>query len=154
MNIQIPDEWKKLINAPDTLKVLATVDSDGVPHVVFKDSIIVNEDGYVEYLELLESSQTNKNMTYSIWFNKTVAVSVYSGGRSFQIKGTPYRELITGREFEKRYITVKEKQGEDLAAVWLIEPYQIKEQTYEVRKAAEEKAHPLLRHLDMITEKP
>lgn len=151
MAAKITEEVKKILNSENSIKVLATVDKEGIPHVAFKNSIHVNEDGYIEYLELIESSRTNKNMVYSIWFGKTVIINVLEGKRSFLIRGIPYRSIIAGREFEKAYCRVQEKKGKiDLGAVWLIEPIEIIEETFEKRRVEEEEAHPILKHLDRL----
>lgn len=153
MAIKLEKEIIDLITGDKTLKVLATSDKDGVPHVVFKGSINIDGDGNIVYLELLESSKTNSNLVNSIWFRKKVAVTVKSEeGRSVQIKGTPVRCLITGPVFEQYYKLVRKRNEEnDLAAVWIIEPEEIREETYKVRKVEEESKHPLLLHLDRLS---
>ncbi|MCD8045543.1 MAG: hypothetical protein LUE90_02600 [Clostridiales bacterium] len=152
MAIRLSEEIKQLLDDPETRKVLATTDREGNPHVVFKGSIRVNEDGYLEYLELIESSRTNRNMVNSIWFRKSVAVAVLNGGVSYQIKGIPYRSIIAGREFERAYQWTQEHLGGiDLSAVWLIEPTEIREESFEKRRLEEEEEHPVLKHLDRLT---
>ncbi|MCD8152800.1 MAG: hypothetical protein LUD71_07030 [Clostridiales bacterium] len=151
MAIQLSEEIIKLLDDPETRKVLATTYRVGNPDVVFKGSIRVNEDGYLEYLELIESSQTNRNMVNSIWFRKSVAVAVLNGGVSYQIKGIPYRSIIAGREFERAYQWTQKHLGSiDLSAVWLIEPTELREESFEKRRAEEEEKHPILKHLDRL----
>lgn len=151
MGIKLDKEIVKMIDNPDSIKILATVDKNGEPHVVVKESIKVNEDGFIEYLDYIESSQTNKNMVHSIWFGKRVAINIFSGDKSFQIKGIPYRALIHGHEFEERYRIAKEQKGVDLSTVWWIEPVEIKNQTLNTRIRIEKEEHPILGHLDWIT---
>lgn len=153
MALKLTQELKDIINDPNSKKVLATIDRDGNPHVVFKGSLHVNEAGYLEYFEFIESSQTNKNMVHSIWFHKTVAINILNGSKSYQIKGIPYRAIIAGREFEEAYHKVQEKYGDekvDLSTVWLIEPAEVFEESFEKRRKEEEEAHPILRHLDLL----
>ncbi|MDF2986840.1 MAG: hypothetical protein K0R50_2350 [Eubacterium sp.] len=152
MAIKLEKEIIDLVTGDNAVKVLATTDKDGVPHVVFKGSINIDSDGNLVYLELLESSRTNSNLVNSIWFKKKVAVSVRSeDGRSVQIKGTPVRCLITGPVFEYYYKLISQRiEDADLAAVWVIEPEEVRDETYKVRKAEEEKNHPLLLHLDRL----
>ncbi|MBR1866854.1 MAG: pyridoxamine 5'-phosphate oxidase family protein [Lachnospiraceae bacterium] len=152
MAVEISRELQEILNDPQSIKVLATTDPEGRPHVVFKGSLHVNEDGYLEYLEFIESSQTNKNMVHSIWFHKTVAINVKHEKQSFQIEAVPYRALIAGKEFEKRYNQVRREKGIDLSTVWLMEPLEIVEETFEKRRLEEEKAHPILKHLDLLVE--
>ena len=45
MSIQLAQDIIDLINARDTVKVIATVDASGAPHAVFKQSLHVGEDG-------------------------------------------------------------------------------------------------------------
>lgn len=155
MAVELTDEVRNILKDPDSKKVLATIDREGNPHVTFKGSICANEAGYLEYYELIESSRTNKNMVHSIWFHKTVAVSVLNGDTSYQIKGIPYRAIIAGREFEDAYKRVREIYGSrkvDLSTVWLIEPVEVVEESFEKRRREEEAAHPILRHLDLLIE--
>jgi hypothetical protein len=70
MDIFIDKELADKINAPDTIKAVATVSKDGIPHVVFKGSIKVAEDGRIEFYELIESSKNGKNLVYSICLTK------------------------------------------------------------------------------------
>lgn len=148
----ISEEVKNVINAPDTVKVLATTDPQGVPHAVFKQSLHVNEDGNLEYYEIMETSQTNKNVTYGIWFDKQVSINVLAGDRrSFQIKGIPKKAIIAGAYFEKVYRELGEKrQDSDLSTIWIIEPRQIVEETFQKRLQEEEEKHPHILHLDRI----
>lgn len=152
MAVQLSKEVQEILNNPDSIKVLATTDSEGTPHVVFKGSLRFNEEGYIEYLEFIESSQTNKNMVHSIWFHKTVSINVRYEGKSFQIKGVPYRALIAGKDFELRYNRVRDEKGIDLSTVWLIEPLEVIEETFNKRRLEEEEAHPILKHLDLLVE--
>ncbi len=151
MAIRLSEEIKKLLDDSETRKVLTTTDRAGNPHVVFKGSLRVNEDGYLEYLELIESSQTNRNMVSSIWFRRFVSVAVLNGEVSYQIKGIPYRAIISGREFEQAYQWTQAHLGSiDLSAVWLIEPIEIREESFEKRRTEEEEKHPILKHLDRL----
>ena len=151
MAISISSNARDMLENPSSLNVLATVGPDGKPHVICKGSVSVNADGQIEYLELIESSQTGKNMVYSIWNNKTVAVNVIEGHRSIQIKGIPVRTLISGRRFEERYRHVKEIFGCKLSAVWLIEPTEEIDENLKTRRETEEALHPILKHLDQVT---
>lgn len=153
MAVELKKEVIELLNHPDSIKVLATTDKEGNPHVVFKGSIRAGENGFITYYELIETSQTNKNMVNSIWFNKQIAISVFGNGVSYQIKGIPYRAIIAGQEFEEAYRQVRaHSEDGDLSAVWLIEPLQVIEESFRKRKEEEEKAHPILKHLDRLVE--
>lgn len=154
MSIQWEEEVVRLLNDRDTVKVLATTDDQGTPHAVVKQSLRL-EEGNLVYLELLESSQTQKNLTRSIWFNRKVSVTLKGkGGQSWQIKGKPVKAIVAGEIFEKNYLAVRERLGDvDLAAVWVIRPEEVVNETYGVRKAQQEANRPILTHLDRLAKK-
>jgi hypothetical protein len=150
MDIFIDKELADKINAPDTIKAVATVSKDGIPHVVFKGSLKVAEDGRIEFYELIESSKNGKNLVYSIWFDKKVAINILTkDGKSFEIVGRPLRSITCGKLFEKTYELLREKRGDvDLSAIWIIQPEEIREETFAVRIKEEEEAYPIIKHLD------
>lgn len=152
MAVQLPQELIDLIEERDTSRVLATVDEKGVPHVTVEQPLHVGEDGNLHYLELLESSRANRNLVSSIWFDRSVSIGVQGkSGRSFQIKGKPVRALITGSLFQQHYVAIREQLGDvDLAAVWVIEPQEVTDETFTTRQAREETQRPFFRHLDRL----
>jgi hypothetical protein len=136
-----------------SVKIIATVGKEGIPHTVIKDSLTILEDGTVAFYELLETSQTQKNLMYSIWFNKLVAINILTkNGKSYQLKGLPKKAIVAGQEFQKAYEDVQSHIGPDidLSAVWLITPSEEREQTFLVRREIEETAHPYEIHIDRI----
>lgn len=154
MAVKLDREVIELFEDTDTVKVLATTDADGVPHAVIKQCLKVIGDGNIQLLELLESSQNNRNLVRSIWFDKTVAVSLRGkNGKSFVIKGKAIKSIVSGPEFQKHYVGVRERHADgdaDLAAVWVIEPQEVIDETYGVRKAHEEATRPYFKHLDRL----
>lgn len=150
MGLKTLKDIKSIINNPDSLKVVASTDRNNVVHVVFKGSVSADEDGNIRFFELNETSQTNKNMAYSLWFKRFVSINVLAGDkRSYQIKGIPIRAIICGQEFERAYISVRERgAGADLSTIWIIEPEEIREETPAVRQAEEREKYPLIGHLD------
>lgn len=148
----ISEKIKSYILDKDSVKVLATVDKHGNPHVVAKGSLTVDEEGRLLYLELLESSRTNKNMIYSLWFEKRIAVNIITSQRkSILIKGRPVKTLIAGEVFEKYYAFVQQRDSEnDLAAVYYIDVEEVIDESYPVRRAEETAKHPLYIHLDRL----
>jgi len=153
MGIELNQTIRDLFSDPNSLKVLASTDAEGIPHLAFKNSLQINDEGKIVFLEIIESSQTNKNLVSSIWFNRKIAINILAQDkRSYQIKGTPIKAIISGQVFEKYYLDVREKFGDiDLSTVWIIEPEELREETFSVRREIEEKEHPLLRHLDRLT---
>lgn len=152
MALEIQEDVRELLQDSETVKALATVDKEGNPHVAYKGSVHVNERGEIEFYEIIESSRTNQNLVNSIWFNHTVSINILAKDkRSFLIVGKPKKVLIYGKEYEKHYAAVQKRFGNiDLAAVWQIEPIEIREESFEKRRVEEEEAHPLLRHLDRL----
>lgn len=152
MAVELTKEIIGILAESDTTKVLATLDADGFPHAVVKQSLQPGEDGTILYLELLESSRTNKNLVRSIWYDRSVAIALKGkDGRSWQIKGKPVKTHITGPLFQKHYSAVRERLGDvDLAAVWVIEPEEIINETFAVRREEEERNHPFFTHLDRL----
>ncbi|HBC93118.1 MAG TPA: hypothetical protein DCZ10_09550 [Pelotomaculum sp.] len=152
MAIVLPDEVVRLLSEKETVKVLATTDEKGTPHAAVKQTLHLETDGNLVYLELLESSQTNKNMVRSIWFNRKIAVTLKGkDGLSYQIKGRPVKAVITGPVFQKHYVDIRERLGDvDLAAVWIIEPEEVFNQTYPERKVLEESTRLYFKHLDRL----
>jgi len=142
----------ELLSRDDSTKVLATVNEQGYPHAAATPFIRVDDDGNLLYLELVESSLTQKNLVRSIWFDKKVSISVSDNfGQSWQVKGKPVKTLITGPVFLQHYREVRQRLGDvDLSAVWVIEPEEVINENLLVRHAEEEKAHPLFRHLDRL----
>jgi hypothetical protein len=133
------------------VKVLATADQQGQPHIVLADSLTANDKGQLVYLELIETSRTNINLVNSIWFKRKVAVQLSRGGEAYLIKGYPVYSIISGPVFEHYYRSAREQNPDfDLSTVWIIEPDEINEDTYSARKSKERAEHPLVMHLDRL----
>ncbi len=151
MGIELDEALIALLRDEASIKVLATVDADGAPHAVVKQSLTLDAAGRLVHLELLESSRTNKNLLRSLWSGGRVSVLVRRGDESWQLKGRPVRAHVAGPEFQREYVRVRERLGDvDLAAIWVIEPEEAVEQSFTVRKTQEEAAHPQFLHLDRI----
>ena len=151
MSYPLSEEIKQAINAPESFKSIASISADGALHLVYKQSLHVNEDGNLEFYEFLESSQNNKNMVNSIWFDQPVAVNVLTADRrSFEIHGTVKKALIAGAKFEQIYEEQIEHGHADLSTVWIIDIQDISEKTLRKREEEELKAHPHFRHLDQL----
>jgi hypothetical protein len=148
---KLPKKVVDLIKDPESIKVVATSDEEGFPHIAFKDSLTVLKDGKLAFGEEFEGSQTNVNLVRSIWFNRPIEVTVSdTTGTTFQIKGKLYRYAHAGPLFKKFYIAEREKRGSDseLAGVWIFTPEEVRDETYEVRKKEEDERHPFFRHFD------
>jgi Pyridoxamine 5'-phosphate oxidase len=152
MATKLSKEIIALFGSDDSTKVLATINEQGYPHAAAKPFIRVDDDGNLLYLELVESSHTQKNLVRSIWFDQKVSISISdNNGQSWQIKGKPVKTLITGPVFLHHYSDVRNRLGDvDLSAVWVIEPEEVINENLAVRHAEEELAHPVFRHLDRL----
>lgn len=152
MAIHLDNDVKELLRDAETIKVVATTDEHGVPHAVIKQSLHLGDDGNLVYLELLESSRTNKNLLRSLWFNRKVSVALKGKEKkSYQIIGTAERVIITGPVFERYYLDLRKRLGDvDLAAVWIIKPEKVINQNFGLRRKQEEALHPVFNHLDRI----
>ena len=149
------DLWNEALGAlrdKEAIKVIATVDESGTPHVTPKATIEVDEQGKVYFVELIESSRTGRNLVRALWRNQTVSVLVIApSGAVLQCKGTPVRSLITGEIFRQAYLkAVSEYPGADPAAVWEIELTEITDQSWKKRIEEEGVKHPYFLHLDRI----
>lgn len=152
MSYQFEKNIIALLDDETTIKLLVTTDKSGIPHAVVKQSIRMNDDGNLIYFELLESSRTNQNLVRSIWFNKKVSVALIGrNGESFQIICQPIRSIMNGPVYRKYYVEVQEKLGDlDLAAVWVLQPLEVIDQSFKTKKSEEESKHPYFNHLDRI----
>ncbi|MNC40866.1 hypothetical protein D3C75_896070 [compost metagenome] len=140
-----------LLQDPQATKVLATADKLGSPHIILDSTITSNEQGQIIYLELIETSQTNVNLVNSIWFKRKVAIQLSGSGEAYLIKGYPVYSIICGPLFEHYYKLCAARNPEfDLSTVWVIEPDEVSEDTYEARKSQERAEHPLVMHLDRL----
>lgn len=153
MGIKLENKLVDIINSKTTINALATVDKAGVPHVTYKGSFHIRENGFLEFYEVIETSVTNKNLTTSIWFDKVVAVNFLGENKeSFQVKAKVKKAIISGQEFKKVYQTLQQRLGDiDISTIWVLEPIEVREETFSKRRVLEEEAHPLLRHLDRLT---
>jgi hypothetical protein len=148
----LTEDLKNLLLDQGTTAVLATLDAEAFPHAVAGVQVLADEAGNLLYLEYLESSDSNKNLVRSIWFDRKVSVAVRGlDGRSYQVKGRPTHVHITGPVFLKHYQAVREAQGDvNLAAVWVIEPEQVINESLAVGRQAEQEQRPFFTHLDRL----
>ena len=150
----LTDELTADINNSATLKSVTAVSKAGIPHTVYKGTLHVNSDGNIEFYDILESSRINENLVYSIWFGKFVTVNILTEDRrSYEILGKPVQSITTGSKFEEVYKNLKANRGNDLNAIWIIEPSEVREETFAVRNSEQERDYPFLKHLDRALKK-
>ncbi len=152
MPIELPRELVELFYAPGTVKVLATVDEGGAPSAQVDPLLTLDHDGNVLYLERFESSRTNRNLVRSIWFKRPVTVTVSGyGGNSYEIRGLAVRAHVSGLIFQTHYTALRRQVGDiDLAAVWIIEPLEFRDESWAARQRNETEKHPAFVHLDRL----
>lgn len=145
------NEVLNLLNKEDSVKILVTVDDGGTPHPAVKNSLR-GEGDTITYMEFLESSRTNRYMTRSLWFNRTVSILVLTPGEeSYKITALPVRAIVNGKIFQRYYEEAREKYGGiDLAAVWVLRPVEILEETLRRRVSDEAAKRPYFLHLDRL----
>lgn len=155
MALQI-EEIESVLQNKESVITISAVGKNGNPYTEVSRKLVLREDKRIAYYEFLESSQLQKNLVYSLWFGKEIAVNVIDRkGKNYFIKAKPYRAVIAGHEFEEEYIKTQEEFGEktDLSTVWLLDVLEVQDDTYEEAKAREEKEHPYLMHMDHIYKK-
>jgi hypothetical protein len=153
MAIALTENAAAALRSPDAVKLVATVGKEGEPHIAVKETLTLLNDGTIAFYELIETSKTQKNLVYSLWFSKQVSVlALTRDDKSYLIKGVPYRAITAGGAFLKAYEEVQARYGPnaDLSAIWLIPPEWEREGTLAVRRADEEAAHPYEIHIDRI----
>ncbi|MDR1976327.1 MAG: hypothetical protein LBQ18_04990 [Campylobacteraceae bacterium] len=148
------NEILELLNDSKSVKILISTDSEGAPHPAIKSSL-KSEGGEIIYTEFLESSDTNRYLTKSLWFDKKVTVFLIShDGRTFKITVKPVRAIVNGKVFQRYYEEVQKKYGDfDLSTVWILKPLVIREQTLQKRVEEEAKGRPYFLHLDRLAKK-
>lgn len=143
--VKLPKELAEAFEHPETVKALTTVDEEGIPHTVFKGSLGVIDEETIAYMEFLETCRTQRNMVNSIWFKKTIAVSVFNPVTkvAYQIKGEPYKHVTSGPVWDKYLAGVRsEMPGISPACVWLITVKEVRNEDYQIRLKEEEKRRP------------
>ncbi len=152
MAVQIDDNLKKLFEDETSIKLIGTVDKNGVPHVVRKQYLTLDENHNLLLYELLESSRNNRNLVYSLWFDKLVSVQITKNNESYEVIARPVKSVTAGHDFERIYENIREKLGDvDLGAIWTLIPVEIRNESFLVRQREEEEQYPILRHLDRVT---
>jgi hypothetical protein len=141
------------LNDADALKVLVTLDENGVPHPTPKGSIHWNGEHIVSW-EILESSHSNRNLTRSIWFDKPVTILLVTADKqAYKIAAKTARNIVAGKEFTRHYEEAEKRHGRGIAGVWLYDPVEITDQSARTRIAEEQAAHPYFTHLDQLAKK-
>jgi hypothetical protein len=144
----LSQELLERIHDRSATKVIATLDDQGAPYAVASPFLQASEGGMLVHLELLEKSETNRNLLRSLWYEKKIVISV----GNFVIRGIPVKAYISGPLFRQYYEQVRSVIDDaDLSTVWMIEPQKVIDETYATRKRQEEEQFPFSVHLDRLT---
>ena len=150
------EKIEKLIGEKETVSVISAVGKNGNPISQVGRKLTMWGKGRIAYYEFLESSQMQKNLVYSIWFEKEVSISLLGkNGEVYRVNAKPYQALIAGHQFEEAYMNAQKEFGEetDLSTVWLLDVTAVEDDTYEAAREKEKKEHPYLMHMDHIYRK-
>lgn len=132
----------EILRDSQCIKTLTTTDEDGNPHTVLKSSLILWENKFLAYGELLDGSHTYRNMLRNYWGRKLVSIFLYHPSREIccQIKGRPYKFVYDGPLWDHILDSLWKWNPEaELSGVWMIKPLEIIAQDYDSRKKEEEK---------------
>jgi len=152
MSTELHQQISTILGDPTTTVTIATLGEDGAPHSVPSPFFRLDEQQRLVHLELLETSTSHRNLLRSIWFDQPVSLTITnSSGLVFVVTGRPCKAHVSGPLFSSYYREIRTRLGDaDLAAVWLIEPLRIRNETYQFRKEREEALHPFHLHLDRL----
>ena len=143
--VRLTQEIIECLNDPETIKTLSTTDESGNPETVFEDTLKALDDQSLAYLEMVETSNTYKNMLRNYWQKKQVSITVYNKNRgiSYQIKGEPYRWVMDEPLWDQfLYEAWKKVPDADPSGVWIIRPKEIIDESYEAKRQSETERRP------------
>lgn len=153
MSVKLDEKIVQLLNDDETIKIVSSVGRLGIVNSAVKQSIRLNAEGNIEYLEYLESSDTNRNLIHSLWFEHNVSILLIGKNKeSYELRGIPIEAVIEGEKFQDNYVEVQEKKAGklDLATVWVINVTEIRNKNLFERAVQERIDHPVISHLDRL----
>ena len=152
MAIKLSKDVIDLINKKGSVKILATIDEQGIAQADEKEYLEVTKDGYIRYLELLETARSYKNFTRSLWFNQKISITIIGENKeSYKIIGKPDRIYVSGDVYEEQYKWIRNDLGDvDLAAICIVEPEEIYDVTLSRNILTQDIEYPIFKHLDRI----
>lgn len=134
---KLPEELLGLLKDQESVKVVGTIDSDGIPHLAVKGSLTTLDDEMLVFVEGFDGSISNANLLSSITLDKKVAVNITKGLLSYQVKGSPYHYVESDRIFQQLLTRVRERRGPDavIAGVWAVIPEVVRNESPGYRAA-------------------
>ncbi|HVO77358.1 MAG TPA: pyridoxamine 5'-phosphate oxidase family protein [Methanomassiliicoccales archaeon] len=121
--VTIPAEVVEAVNNPKAAKVLATVKSDGSPHIITVGSIIAPNPTTVAFGAIL-MKETSKNLETMKKKGLEAVVLVTVEMKSYQIRGKVKEKVSSGPLFDKMNENLK-KIGLQAQFVWTLEPTEV-----------------------------
>jgi len=116
--VNLPDNVSKIVNDPNSVKVLATKMPNGEIHVIRVGSIFSPEPGTVAFGAVL-MKRTGANLEAMKKNNERVSVSVSSGTESYELKCTVKEYITSGPLFDSLNQNLK-RIGLQARGVWTL----------------------------------
>ena len=149
---EINEELKRLIEDRESIKVVSSLNREGIINSAPKGSLEISGEDELTYVEILESSKSYRNIVYSIWFDKIISVLIVGKDReTYQIHGSVKKILTCGAEYEEYYKKYQNARGFDIAAVVKIKIQDINDLNLAKGIEKQKKEHPFFSHYDSIS---
>jgi hypothetical protein len=134
---ELSEELLGLLKDTESIKVVGTIDGDGIPHLVVKGSLTSLDDKTIVFVEGFEGSFTNENLIRSVALDKKVAINITKGLLSYQVKGRPHQYIKSDLVFQQMLSRIRERRGPDavIAGVWAVIPEVVRNESPGYRAA-------------------
>jgi hypothetical protein len=131
MGVALPSDLKSALMDPRSIKILSTVNRNGDTHLSFKHSVRLREDSNLEYDEIHDNSENNRNMHYAVWTDKVFLLNVHTWDRrAFKMAVKPKKAIINGEEFKIHCEAFMDNgRAYFVSTVWVLEPLSFIETT-------------------------
>jgi hypothetical protein len=153
MAVEISDKQKKTLENEQLVRILVSNGKAGKVHGSRIHKLQVTDNGTILYFEYIESSLTNQNLIYSLWFDKEIEIFAEDENKtSFTVRGIPKKAIIEGAFFEEEYKKVQKLyEGQiDLSTIWEIEVLSVENANLVELSKQEQETYPMIQHLDRI----
>ncbi|HWQ77674.1 MAG TPA: hypothetical protein VN381_02600 [Anaerovoracaceae bacterium] len=148
---ELPQELIELLDKPDSVKVLGTLNADGSPRLAINKSLTTLDGKTLILSEELEKTLSNKNLVRSIWFDKRVSVYISNGPVAYEVRASVNRCFIIGGQFVEMLTRARKEYGPDadITDAWELIPREVVNVSPEVVRREQQLLHPFLDiHLD------